>query len=85
MPSGEQRIVEGLRSWTIRWYSYRTDSWSSRAHLREEIEVFLNEEDAKAFEKALKDAFKFTKSSVTEISIEENLQRPNTNVSAAIE
>lgn len=71
-PTGKKKQVDGLRSWTVRWTSYRRRYLI--ADLQEEAEVFVNLKDAEAFKEQLEDAFKFTKSSVTNISITENKQ-----------
>lgn len=71
-PSGEKKEVDGLRSWTVRWYSYRMRY--TLADLQDEAEVFVNLEDAEAFKEQLEEAFKLTKSSVPNISITENKQ-----------
>lgn len=73
MPSGEQKAVDGLRSWMVKWKSYN-DTWSTYAKLEDETEIFIKEEDAKAFAEELRKAFRFTKSSVTKITITENKQ-----------
>lgn len=74
MPSGEQKAVDGVRSWTVKWQSYNNDSWSTYANKEAQAEVFTKIEDAEAFKKALEDSFRFTKSTVTNISIKENVQ-----------
>lgn len=71
-PTGEKKQVDGLRSWTVRWTSYRRRYLI--VDLQEEAEAFVNLKDAEAFKEQLEDAFKFTKSSVTNISITENKQ-----------
>ncbi len=71
-PTGEKKQVDGLRSWTVRWTSYRMRSVI--ADLQEEAEVFINLEDAEAFKEQLMEAFRLTKSTVSIISITENKQ-----------
>lgn len=71
-PTGEKREVDGLRSWTVRWRSYKMRY--TIADLKDEAEVFIKLEDAEDFKKGLEEAFILTKSSVPYISITENKQ-----------
>lgn len=73
-PTGAKKSVDGLRSWTVRWLSYEL-RYGKLAYTNEEAEVFLSEEDAKEFVVQLKEAFKLTKSDVTDIKITENIQK----------
>lgn len=73
MPTGALKTVDALRSWTVKWSSYR-HGFGSFASLEYQAEVFVNEEDAKNFKNELTKAFKFTKSSITNITITENTQ-----------
>jgi hypothetical protein len=70
IPIGDKREINALRSWTVKWTSYRGSS--TIAYLNDEAEVFINEQDAITFMNSLNDAFKLTKCKNYDISITEN-------------
>jgi len=58
--SEAQMSVDVIETWEVRWHS-RYDSYSQS--VRPEVRAFPSKEDAKAFAKALNDAFRIIKHS----------------------
>jgi hypothetical protein len=54
-PSGAQMELAAFENWTVRWHS-RYGQYAGDT--REEVEVFLNEEDANTFADSLRAAYK---------------------------
>lgn len=62
VPAGEVKELTAYESWTISWDSgYRRYQSSDYFHTKRQSEVFTNEDDAKAFKKALDDALALLK------------------------
>ena len=55
IPSTEKIEIEAVESWSVRWFS-RYGSYSG--DIREEVEVFINKDEAALFAQSLRDAFK---------------------------
>lgn len=58
IPSGEKKEVDVVETWEVRWIS-RRGRWHTDT--QEEVEIFVDEQAAKDFKKALQDAFKLLK------------------------
>jgi hypothetical protein len=69
-PSGEQKKLTALESWTVSWTS-RYGSFDSDTE--KEFEVFTSEKDAKHFKEQLEAAYRLLKhTSQTEVTIKKN-------------
>lgn len=71
VPTDERVELEGLETWCVQWAS-RRGSFEHAWHLTDcpmVVQAFTNEEDAKLFEKALRDAFAMVRDTITPHSI----------------
>lgn len=71
VPTGDTQQLEGLETWCVVWMA-RSGTWSDRPHLTNCTSIaqaFTNEDDAKEFEKALRDAYALVRDTITPRSI----------------
>jgi hypothetical protein len=74
IPVDEITTVDGVQVWSVRWKSRNSDGYASYGSVREEVEVFLCEENAKNFKVALQNAFGLLRYSFgTEVNIKKEL------------